>query len=66
MPNFADYLRVHEAAEMRGVSASTIRNWERAGKLPAQRHPINGYRLFARRDLEALLRKLGAGGSKTR
>jgi len=66
MPNFADYLRVREAAELLGVSPSTIRNWERAGKLPARRHPLNGYRLFARRDLEDLLKKLGAKEAKTR
>ncbi|MBL6758014.1 MAG: helix-turn-helix domain-containing protein [Planctomycetes bacterium] len=66
MPNFADYLRVREAAELLGVSPSTIRNWERTGKLPALRHPLNGYRLFARRDLEALLKQLGAKETTTR
>lgn len=64
MPNFADFLQVREAAELLGVSPSTIRNWERTGSLPATRHPVNGYRLFDRRDLERLLRQLG--GSDTR
>jgi len=36
-------LTVAEAAELLGVSASTLRNWDRAGKLKASRHPVNGY-----------------------
>jgi predicted site-specific integrase-resolvase len=40
----ADYLTVKDAAAYLGVSPSTLRNWDRAGKL---------YRLT---DLEAVLR----------
>lgn len=58
MPNFADFLKVGEAAELLGVSVSTIRNWEREGKLRAHRNPFNGYRLFDKRDLRAVLKKL--------
>jgi len=58
MPNFADFLKVGEAAELLGVSASTIRNWEREGKLRAHRNPFNGYRLFDKRELLAILKKL--------
>lgn len=36
------YLTVSEAADALGVSASTLRNWDRSGKLKATRHPING------------------------
>ena len=53
-----DYLTVGEAASLLGVSATTLRNWDRSGKLRAHRHPINGYRLYRREDLEALLRKV--------
>jgi len=66
LSNFADFLRVGEAADLLGVSVSTIRNWEREGKLPARRHPINGYRLFDRRDLETLLKRLVANETKAR
>ena len=51
----SDYLKITEAAEYLGVSANTLRNWEKAGKISVKRHPINGYRLFSRRDLDLLL-----------
>ena len=50
-----DYLQIKAAAAFLGVSSSTLRNWERAGKLIAHRHPINGYRLYRKTDLEAIL-----------
>ena len=50
-----DYFRISEAAEYLGVSPNTLRNWERAGKIEAQRHPVNHYRLFRQQDLDALL-----------
>ena len=53
-----DYLRISEAAEYLGVSPNTLRNWENAGKVVAVRHPVNGYRLFKRDDLDALLKKV--------
>ena len=53
--NLADYLTVGEAAEQLGVSRSTLRNWDKAGKLMAYRHPVNGYRLYLRDELERLL-----------
>ncbi|MEM9406753.1 MAG: helix-turn-helix domain-containing protein [Acidobacteriota bacterium] len=52
---FSDYVQIKEAAEILGVSPSTIRNWARAGKLPEHRHPVNEYRLFDRADLQDLL-----------
>lgn len=39
-------LTISEAAELLGVSAATLRNWDRAGKLKTSRHPISGYRLY--------------------
>jgi excisionase family DNA binding protein len=51
-----DYLRISDAADYLGVSPNTLRNWERAGKIVAHRHPVNRYRLFRREDLDALLR----------
>lgn len=55
MENFQDYLRIKEAATFLGVSRDTLRNWERYGKLIPYRHPVNGYRLYRRQELEALL-----------
>ncbi len=56
--NLADYLTVGEAAEQLGVSRSTLRNWDRAGKLRPYRHPVNGYRLYLRDELERLLGRI--------
>jgi len=56
--NLAGYLTVSEAAERLGVSSGTLRNWDRAGRLKAHRNPLNGYRLYRRSDLEALLLKI--------
>ena len=54
----SDYLRISEAAEYLGVSPNTLRNWERAGKIVAHRHPMNDYRLFKREELDALLNQV--------
>lgn len=59
--NLRDYLTVSEAAEFVGVSAATLRNWDRAGKVKAIRHPINGYRLYRKEDLSSLLEKVKNG-----
>jgi MerR family transcriptional regulator, copper efflux regulator len=53
-----EYLRISEAGEYLGVSPNTLRNWENAGKVTAVRHPVNGYRLFKREDLDALLKQV--------
>lgn len=57
VPKLRDYLRISEAAEYLGVCPNTLRNWERAGKVAAHRHPVNRYRLFRRQDLDQLLRQ---------
>ena len=58
MTKLRDFLRISEAAEYLGVSPNTLRNWERAGKIAAHRHPVNQYRLFEREDLDAVLQKV--------
>jgi excisionase family DNA binding protein len=52
--NLAGYLRVGDAARLVGVSRATLRNWDKTGKLRAVRHPMNGYRLYRRKDLESI------------
>jgi len=66
MANLKQYLRVGEAAEFLGVSPSTVRNWERSGKLRAHKLPQNGYRLFLKADLEAVLRDVKDSGTASR
>ena len=52
-----DYLLIADAAEYLGVSANTLRNWEKAGKIASHRHPVNRYRLFRSEDLDLLLKQ---------
>ena len=56
--NFAAFLTVAEAARLLGVSVSTLRNWDRQGRLVARRHPLNGYRLYDRGSLDRILTDL--------
>ena len=57
------YLTVKEAANVLGVSGATLRNWDRNNKLIPYRHPLNGYRLYKKSDLEILLNSLKKKGS---
>lgn len=49
------FFTIKEAAKFLGVSTLTLRNWDKAGKLPASRHPINNYRIYTITDLEKFL-----------
>lgn len=55
MNKIDEYLKIKQAADLLGVSPSTLRNWERLGKLKAHRNPHNKYRLYKLSDLETLL-----------
>ncbi len=52
------YLTVSDAAAYLGVSASTLRNWDRSGKLKPRRHPMNKYRLYHKDDLVKLIEEM--------
>jgi excisionase family DNA binding protein len=47
-----DYLQVSEAADYVGVSAQTLRRWDRDGRLTAVRRPGSSYRHYRRAELE--------------
>lgn len=47
-----EFVTVRSAAEILGVSPSTLRNWDRRGRLRATRAPRTGYRLYRISDLE--------------
>lgn len=65
MAKLSEYPAVGDAADLLGVSKDTLRRWDRAGKLKARRHPITGYRLYLRSELDALLRgTLSADGGQ--
>lgn len=60
MENFGQYLTVQDASKKLGVSASTLRNWDKSGKLKSQRNPYNAYRMYKQEDINAILQSLNA------
>ena len=54
-----NYLSIKQAAEILGVSALTLRNWDKNGKFPATRHPINNYRVYKIDDLKKFMESFG-------
>ena len=62
MQKLRDYLTVGQAAEFLGVSAWTLRYWDRTGKLKPNRHPLSRYRLYRRDQLEVLLAVTASSG----
>ncbi|MGQ0504792.1 MAG: MerR family DNA-binding transcriptional regulator [Myxococcaceae bacterium] len=54
-------LTIKAAAEVLGVSEQTLRRWDAAGKFPAKRHPMNGYRLYPKDAIVALRRRIQSG-----
>ncbi|MDB2613788.1 helix-turn-helix domain-containing protein [Chlamydiales bacterium] len=58
MQKIDEYLKIKDAADLVGVSPSTLRNWERQGKLNSHRNPHNSYRLYKQEDLQALLSEI--------
>lgn len=50
-----EFLNIKEAAKALGVSALTLRNWDKSGKFTASRHPINNYRVYRRTEVEMFL-----------
>ncbi len=53
--NIKDYITIKEAAELLGVDKTTLRRWDKAGKLKPYRHPLNKYRLYKKDELEQIL-----------
>lgn len=53
MPN--EFLNIKQAAKMLGVTALTLRNWDKSGKFTASRHPINNYRVYRKNEVDMLL-----------
>jgi DNA-binding transcriptional MerR regulator len=55
------YVSIKVAAEIIGVSPLTLRNWDRSGKFPARRHPMNNYRVYRLEDLEKIFGAIETG-----
>jgi DNA-binding transcriptional MerR regulator len=54
-------LTIKKAASLLGVAEVTLRRWDSAGKFKARRHPMNGYRMYAEKDVLRLRDRIWAG-----
>jgi len=59
------YFSIKEAADILGVSPLTLRNWDKSGKFPAQRHPMNNYRVYKLSALEDVINDIEGGTNKS-
>lgn len=66
MENFGQYLTVQDASKKLGVSVSTLRNWDKSGKLKSQRNPYNDYRIYSQSDIEEVLQTLRTSVKKNK
>ena len=59
MAKINEFMTVGEASDYLGVSPTSLRRWDRAGKLKARRHPVSRYRLYLEADLDKFLGEFG-------
>lgn len=59
------YFSIKEAADILGVSPLTLRNWDKSGKFPAHRHPMNNYRVYKLSALERVINDIEGGSNKS-
>ncbi|MDB5254225.1 MAG: yhdJ [Parcubacteria group bacterium] len=59
------YFSIKEAAEILGVTPLTLRNWDKSGKFPANRHPMNNYRVYKRSALVKIIEDIETNTSKS-
>lgn len=51
------YYTIHEMTDILGVTAQTLRNWDKSGKLKPHHTSPNGYRYYSENSLNQLLNK---------
>ncbi|HHD92347.1 MAG TPA: MerR family DNA-binding transcriptional regulator [Candidatus Portnoybacteria bacterium] len=54
----AKYITIKQAAKFLHVTPTTLRNWDKSGKLRSYRHPINNYRLYRLDQIELFIRRI--------
>ncbi len=62
---YEKYITIKEAAYILGVSPLTLRNWDKNGKFPAQRHPMNNYRVYKAENLLKIIDDIEIGSNKS-
>ena len=58
MLTLGEYLKIASAAKLLGISQNTLRSWADSGRIAVHKNPINGYRLFLKKDLEEFLKSV--------
>lgn len=53
-----EYMTIKEASEYLKVTAQTLRNWDKAGKLKPYRHPMSNYRLYTKNELDKVFKEI--------
>ena len=53
-----NHLTISQAAKKIGVSPETLRRWDKTGKFPSNRHPINNYRVYTKEQIEFVIKEL--------
>ncbi len=62
---YKKYVTIKEAAYILGVSPLTLRNWDKNGKFPASRHPMNNYRVYKTNDLLSIIDDIESGDARS-
>jgi site-specific DNA-methyltransferase (adenine-specific) len=52
------FISISEAAEILGVNKETLRRWDKSGKFPSSRNPINNYRVYTINQINLLVKEL--------
>jgi DNA-binding transcriptional MerR regulator len=62
---YKKYITIKEASYILGVSPLTLRNWDKKGKFPAQRHPMNNYRVYKAEGLIKIIEDIEGGTNRS-
>jgi site-specific DNA-methyltransferase (adenine-specific) len=49
---------IQKAAELIGVNKETLRRWDKTGKFPSSRNPMNNYRVYTEDQVQNLIKEL--------
>lgn len=62
---YKKFVTIKEASYILGVSPLTLRNWDKSGKFPASRHPMNNYRVYKTEDLLRVIGDIESGEDRS-
>lgn len=53
-----EFLTVSEAAKLIGVNKETLRRWDKSGKFPSLRNPMNNYRVYRTEQVQQFIKDI--------